>query len=373
MQVYLDNASTTKIDSEVFEYMLPYMTEYFGNPSSIHKYGRKAKVAIENARTDIANFLGVTPGEIFFTSGGTESNNMILRSAVQSLEITDIISSKLEHASVYNTIQDLVGQNIIKAHWVELDSYGNICCESLETLLKGTNKTLVTLMHGNNEIGNLLDLNIVGDLCKKYNAFFHTDSVQTIGKYNINLDLLPIDFAVGSSHKFHGPKGIGFVYINSRNKIAPMLTGGAQERNMRAGTENVAGIVGMAKALEIALSSLNETRCYISLLKKSMIEVLQNNEKIFFNGNSANLEKSLYTILNVGLKTNDSENMLLFNLDAAGICASAGSACSSGSSKTSRIISNIHNSDIVSAVRFSFSKYNTPEDVEYCVKELLSL
>lgn len=370
MQVYLDNASTTKIDSEVFEYMLPYMTEYFGNPSSIHKYGRKAKVAIENARTDIANFLGVTPGEIFFTSGGTESNNTILRSAVQSLGITDIISSKLEHASVYNTIQDLVGQNKIRAHWVEIDSYGNVYYESLEALLKGTDKTLVSLMHGNNEIGNLVDLNIVGDLCKKYNALFHTDSVQTIGKYNLNLDLLPIDFAVGSSHKFHGPKGVGFVYINSINKINPILTGGAQERNMRAGTENVAGIVGMAKALEIALSSLDDTRCYISSLKKNMIASLRSSEKIFFNGNSASLDKSLYTILNVSFKTHDKENMLLFNLDAAGICASAGSACSSGSSKTSRIITNLYNSDTVSAVRFSFSKYNTPEEVEYCVNIL---
>lgn len=371
MNIYLDSASTTKTDSTVLEAMLPYMTEYFGNPSSLHKYGRKAKVAIENSRASIAHMLGVSPGEIFFTSGSTEGNNMLLRSAVESLSTIDIISSRLEHASVYETLQDLKDKKNINLYFVETDAHGELCHNSLENLLgKIKRGALVSLMHANNEIGNLINLSVVGDLCKKYGAIFHTDSAQTVGKYDLNFGALPVDFAVASAHKFHGPKGVGFVYINNENKLNPIFTGGSQERNMRAGTENVAGIVGMERALECALSSLEKNKKHVLSLKKRMIEGLKDCDKIVFNGCSADLEKSLYTILSVGFEGIDEENMIIFYLDAHGIYASAGSACSSGSSKKSRVISTLNEYNSATAVRFSFCKYNTMEDINYALKNI---
>lgn len=371
--IYLDNGSTTKMHVEVLEAMMPYMCEHFGNPSSIHKYGRKAKVAIENSRADIAKLLGATPAEIFFTSGGTEGNNMILRSAINSLGITDVISSPLEHSAVFFTLSILEAQRNIRLHMVDIDSDGQICYDSLETLLKVLRRPLVSLMHANNEIGNLIDLDFVGGLCRQYGAFFHTDSVQTISKYRMDLNSLPVDFAVASAHKFHGPKGIGFIYIKNGTQIKPSFTGGAQERNMRAGTENVASIVGMNRALHMSLDSLNANTEYIIRLKSRMIDSLKGNSKFFFNGNSANIKQSLYTILNLGIKTEDVENMFLFALDAAGVCASAGSACSSGSSKVSRVISTLRNGLSTAAVRFSFSKYNTIEEIDYACENLISL
>jgi cysteine desulfurase len=368
---YLDNASTTMMHPGVIEAMLPYMCEYFGNPSSLHRYGRKAKVAIENSRSDISKLVGAAPAEIFFTSGGTEGNNIILRSAINSLGITDVISSPLEHASVFVTLNVLEAQKKIKLHFIDIDSAGQICYDSLEKLLKRLKKPLLSLMHANNEIGNLIDLHLVGGLCRKYGALFHTDSVQTIGKYNIELSSLPVDFAVASAHKFHGPKGIGFIYVKSGVQIEPYFTGGAQERNMRAGTESVASIVGMGKALSMSLTSLNVDKDYIIRLKSSMIDRLRVNESFFFNGSSSNIEKSLYTILNVGIRIEDRENMLLFSLDAAGVCVSAGSACSSGSSKVSRVISTLHNGLPTTALRFSFSKYNSIDDISHACEKLI--
>lgn len=371
--VYLDNASTTQMHAEILEAMMPYMREYFGNPSSIHKYGRKAKVAIENARSEISHLVGATPGEIFFTSGGTEGNNTILHGAVYSFGITDVISSPLEHSAVFSTLSILEAQGRIKLHYVDIDSDGQVSYESLEKLLKGLRNPLVSLMHANNEIGNLINLNLVGDLCRKHEALFHTDSVQTIGKYRIDFSSLPVDFAVASAHKFHGPKGVGFIYIKNGTHIKPYITGGAQERNMRAGTEPVASIVGMCKALYMSLDSLSADTEYITSLKTSMINQLKCNIKFFFNGTSANVNKSLYTILNVGIKIDDRENMLLFALDAVGICASAGSACASGSSKISRVINTLHNSIPATAIRFSFSKKNTIEEILYACENLISI
>lgn len=373
MIVYLDNASTTRVHADVLECMLPYMMHRFGNPSSLHRFGREAKVAIENSRAQISSLVGANAGEIFFTSGGTEGNNTILGGAVRSLQIKTIISTRIEHPSVYYTLLALSESFGVKIHWLDLLPNGDICYASLEETLAKSDNTLVSLMHANNELGNLLNIERVGALCRKYGALFHTDSVQTIGKYRFDLRSMPIDFAVASAHKFHGPKGTGFIYIRSDNAIPPIILGGAQERNMRAGTENVCGVVGMSKALDIAMMNLAETSRHILALKHCMISRLEASEKIFYNGNSKDLENSLYTILNLGFKIEDEDNIFIYNLDSAGICASAGSACSSGSSRASRVIENISGKKNLSAVRLSFSIYNTMEEIEHAAGVILDL
>src|SRR5215470_7192949 len=276
-RIYFDNAATTALDKEVLEAMLPYMTTHFGNPSSIYSYGRETRLAIETARKTVAKLLNVHPGEIFFTSGGTESNNTAIASAVHDLGCKHIISSPIEHHAVLHTVEHYACGDVTYSH-VQLLPNGHVNLDDLEQQLASHDeRCLVTLMHANNEIGNLLDLHAVGNLCKKYNAIFHSDCVQTVGHYPLDLRKTPVHFISGSGHKFHGPKGVGILYVNDNVKINPFIFGGAQERNMRAGTENVYGIVGFAKALELAMNNLEQDRSYIQSLKTYMIEQLKKN------------------------------------------------------------------------------------------------
>ncbi|MFD1141449.1 cysteine desulfurase family protein [Larkinella insperata] len=380
MRAYLDNAATTRLDPAVLEAMLPLMTEDFGNPSSIHAHGRKVRTVIERARKTVATLLHTSPAEIFFTSGGTEADNTALRGSIETYGLTHAITSPLEHHAVLHTLEHLAKRGTIKLSLVDVDEKGRLNLAHLEELLRTHLDTLVSLMHGNNEIGNLLDLETVGNLCREYNAVFHSDTVQTMGHYRHDLQQLPVDFIVGSAHKFHGPKGVGFLYVNANTKsgrgpIHPFVHGGSQERNMRGGTENVYGIVGLAKALEIAYAEMEHHRQYIESLKLRMIQQLREKlEGVAFNGCSDNLSASLYTVLNVSLPSSEMSDMLLFNLDIAGISASGGSACTSGSNLGSHVLSALPGNDADrGAIRFSFSKYNTPEEVDYVVHTLVEL
>ncbi|GAB3995855.1 cysteine desulfurase family protein [Spirosoma daeguense] len=381
--VYLDNAATTQLDTEVLETMLPLMTQQFGNPSSIHSHGRMVRTAIEKARKTVAGLLNTSPAEIFFTSGGTEADNTAIRSSIETYGIQHAITSPLEHHAVLHTLEHLAKLGTIRLDMVEIDAKGQINLAHLEALLKqernvsgATSRSLVSLMHGNNEIGNLLDLKQAGEICRAYDAVFHSDTVQTMGHFRHDLQQLPVDFIVGAGHKFHGPKGVGFLYINAeRVKINPFVYGGAQERNMRGGTENVYGIVGLAKALEIAYRDMDEHRTFITSLKSRMIERLREKmPEIRFNGNSADLENSLYTVLNVSLPASDMSDMLLFSLDIARISASGGSACSSGSNVGSHVLAALPELDPERGyVRFSFGKYNTADEIDYAVDTLVGL
>lgn len=373
MKIYLDNAATTKLDEEVLKAMLPFMTEDFGNPSSIHSFGRKTRSAIEVARKTVAKLLNVTPAEIFFTSGGTEADNMAIVQSVETFGITHVISSPIEHHAVEHTVKTLEKAGKIKASWVKIDQKGNVDLEHLEELLKNNSRSLVSLMHANNEIGTLLPIKEVGELCEKYNALFHSDTVQTMGHYKMDLRELKVHFVTCAAHKFHGPKGVGFLYIHHGNKISPFIHGGAQERNMRGGTENLYGIVGLAKALEICFNEMEEHQKHIMSLKDYMREQLS--ELIpgtVFNGETSH-EKSLYTVLNCCFPQHPDAEMLLFNLDIAGIAASGGSACSSGSNQGSHVLRGLGIDMTRPSVRFSFSKYTTKEEIDFTVNKLAEL
>ncbi len=370
MRVYFDNAATTAIDPDVFEAMKPYMLEHFGNPSSIHWHGRQARTAIERSRKKVADLLNVSPSEIFFTSGGTEADNTAIRCSIRDRGVKHLISSKIEHHAVTHTVE-AKEKDGIKVSYVELDGDGLVNYDHLEELLKSNPNSMVSLMHANNEIGNILDLERVGNLCREYDAIFHSDTVQSMAHYVHDLGGLNLDFAVGSAHKFHGPKGIGFLYVNHETKINPFIHGGAQERNMRGGTENVYGIVGLASAMEIAYSKMEEHRKYIEGLKSRMIERLKENiEDVGFNGTSGEIDQSLYTVLNVCLPASEDNDMLLFNLDINGVSASGGSACTSGSNIGSHVLAELDRDQNRGAIRFSFSKYNTIEEVDFAVDKL---
>ena len=374
--IYLDNAATTQLDPEVLEAMLPLMTEQFGNPSSIHSHGRKVRTAIEKARKTVASLLNTSPAEIFFTSGGTEADNTAIRSSIETYGLTHAITSPLEHHAVLHTLEHLGQQGTVRLSLVNVDEKGHIDLAHLETLLQANPRSLVSLMHGNNEIGNLLNLNRVGELCRAYNAIFHSDTVQTMGHFRHNLQQLPVDFIVGAGHKFHGPKGVGFLYVNAEHvKIHPFMYGGAQERNMRGGTENVYGIIGLAKALEIAYRDMEAHQQHITTLKRRMIEQLREKmPEVQFNGDSADVDNSLYTVLNVSLPASELNDMLLFNLDIARISASGGSACSSGSNVGSHVLAALPGLDQNRGyVRFSFGKYNTTEEIDHAVNTLVGL
>ncbi|SOD80481.1 cysteine desulfurase family protein [Spirosoma fluviale] len=375
--IYLDNAATTRLDPEVLDAMLPLMTEQFGNPSSIHSHGRTVRTAIEKARKTVAMLLNTSPAEIFFTSGGTEADNTAIRSSIETYGLTHAITSPLEHHAVLHTLEHLAKQGTIKLSLVTIDEKGHVDLGHLDELLKAhQGRSLVSLMHGNNEIGNLLDLNRVGEICRAHDAIFHSDTVQTMGHFRHNLQQLPVDFIVGAGHKFHGPKGVGFLYSNAeRVKIHPFVYGGAQERNMRGGTENVYGIVGLAKALEIAYRDMDAHRQQITSLKRRMIDQLQAKmPDVRFNGDSADVDNSLYTVLNVSLPASDMSDMLLFSLDIARISASGGSACSSGSNVGSHVLAALPGFDSERGyVRFSFGKYNTAEEIDYAVDTLVGL
>ncbi|MDG1917465.1 MAG: cysteine desulfurase family protein [Flavobacteriales bacterium] len=374
MKVYLDNAATTPIDQEVLEVMIPILQDGFGNPSSIHSFGRVSRSLIERARKNVAKHLNCTPGEIFFTSGGTEADNMAIRCGMVDLGINHAITSKIEHHAVGHTLEDLASKGMIKLSYVDLDEKGNVDLSHLDELLKTNNRSFVSLMHANNEIGNLLDIHAVGELCQSYDAIFHSDTVQTMAHYTFDLENLNIQFITGAAHKFHGPKGNGFLYINSDVKINPFISGGGQERNMRAGTENVYGIVGLSKAMDVSYRDLQEHRKHIEGLKIRMIKGLKEAiPGVEFNGESDQLEKSLYTVLNVLFPQTEIAEMLFYNLDIMGIASSGGSACSSGSNLGSHVLRGIGVDMNRPSLRFSFSKYNTQEEIDYTVSQLKSL
>ena len=374
MNVYFDNAATTQLDPRVLDAMLPYMQNHFGNPSSIHKHGREVKAAIENSRNKIAEILGASPGEIFFTSGGTEADNTFLVNTVLEKKIKIAITSKIEHQAVLHTLEELQSRGLLNVHYVNLNDKGHIDYQHLDILLFEHPKSLVSLMHGNNEIANLTDIKIIGSICNKYDAIFHSDTVQTIGHFRHNLSSFYIHSIVGSAHKFHGPKGVGFLYLNNTHKIPPYIMGGAQERNMRGGTENVHGIIGLAKALEIATHEMENNKQHIEALKSRMMELLQKNiDKVLFTGDSSNMNKSLYHVLNVALPNIEDKQMFLFNLDINNISVSAGSACSSGSDKGSHVIQEINLPEMYNTIRLSFSKLNTTEEIEYVAKKIIKL
>ncbi|MBN8786821.1 MAG: cysteine desulfurase [Terrimonas sp.] len=372
-RIYFDNAATTALSNDVLEAMLPYMREKFGNPSSIYSYGRESRLAIENARKSVAKILNAHPAEIFFTSGGTESSNTAITASVRDLGCTRIITSAVEHHAVLHTVEYLRNRGEAELVFVKLLPDGHIDIDNLEQLLAGSEaKTLVTLMHGNNEIGNVLDLHAVGNLCKLYGAIFHSDTVQTVGHYPFDLRNTPVHFITGGAHKVHGPKGVGLLYINENVRIHPYIHGGSQERNMRAGTENLYGIVGFAKALELATANCQNDSAAIKSLKLYMADKLKQNIKdVSFNGDV--FGKSLYTVLNVSFPKTEKSEMLLFNLDINNICASGGSACTSGADQGSHVIRAINNNPNKIAVRFSFSKYNTKEEVDVVVEKLKEL
>ncbi len=369
-RIYFDNAATTAIDPKVVEAMMPYLHNNFGNPSSIYSFGRETRLAIENARKSVAKILNAHPAEIFFTSGGTESSNTAITASVRDLGCKHIITSPIEHHATLHTVEYLDNRDEVTVSYVKLLPNGHIDLEHLEQLLAASEeKTLVTLMHANNEIGNITDIHAVGNLCKLYNAIFHSDTVQTIGHFPFDLRNTPIHFLSGSAHKFHGPKGAGLLYINENVQIKPFIHGGGQERNMRAGTENVYGIVGFAKALEMATASHNEDSTYIKGIKYYLVEQLKKNlQGIGFNGDAMGL--SNYTVLNVSFPKTEKTEMLLFNLDMVGICASGGSACTSGALQGSHVIRAINTNPNQVQVRFSFCKYNTKEEVDILVEKL---
>lgn len=371
MRVYLDNAATTPLDPEVFEAMKPFMLEDFGNPSSTHSHGRKVRAAIESARKKVAELLNCTPGEIIFTSGGTEADNAIIISGIHTYGLKHAISTPIEHHAVTHTLEVMAEEGKVTLHHVRTDEKGQVDLSHLEELLKEHPKALVSLMHANNEIGNLLDIRRVGELSKAHGAFFHSDTVQTMGHYRHNMKELYVCGMTAGAHKFHGPKGVGFMYIQKDHKIDQFIHGGAQERNMRGGTENVYGIIGLAKALEIAYRDMDEHEKYIRGLKSRMIERLREQiPGVSFNGDSANLDRSLYTVLNVSLPESDDSDMMLFNLDLHGISASGGSACSSGAATGSHVLGALYPGSKRGAVRFSFSKYNTEKDIDFAVAKL---
>ena len=372
-RIYLDNAATTSLDPVVLEAMMPYLTKYFGNPSSIYSYGRESRMAIENARKSVAKILNAHPAEIFFTSGGTESSNTAITASVRDLGCKHIISSPIEHHATSHTVEYLYHNGEAALSYVKLLPNGHIDLENLEELLsESEEKCLVTLMHANNEIGNMIDLHAVGNLCKKYQAIFHSDTVQTVGHFPFDLRNTPVHFITGAGHKFHGPKGVGMLYINENVKIKPFVHGGSQERNMRAGTENLYGIIGFAKALELATEHYETDSKYINDLKMYMMQQLQKQiPGVAFNGDPTG--KSLYAVLSVSFPKTEKSEMILFNLDINNICASGGSACTSGADQGSHVIRAINNNPNQVTVRFSFSKHNTKDEINQVITKLKEL
>lgn len=373
MRVYLDNAATTPIDPEVIKVMQQVMETTYGNPSSIHSHGREARTLIEKSRKTVAGLLGTSPSQIFFTSSGTEADNTAIRCGIVDHNITHAITTKIEHHAVIHTFEALEKSGVIKLSFVNIDSKGNVDYNHLEELLKNNKRSFVSLMHANNEIGTLSDMERIGDLCETYNAIYHCDTVQTMGHYKHDLSKLKAHFVVCSAHKLHGPKGVGFLYVNHNIKIRPLIYGGAQERNMRGGTENIYGIAGLAKALEMAYAEMETHREHIQGLKSYMkAQLIDKIPGVNFNGET-DADKSLYTVLNVQFPEMEMADMLLFSLDIAGISASGGSACSSGSDIGSHVLTAIGSSATKPSVRFSFSKYTTKEEIDYTVAKVREL
>lgn len=374
-KVYFDNAATTPIHEEVVLHMTEVLKQEYGNPSSTHAYGRSAKSIIETARKEIANRLKALPAEIIFTSGGTEAVNFILKGCVQGLEVKRIISSKIEHHAVLHSLDALENEFGTKIEYVKVDDKGRVNLEHLEELLKDSKeKTLVSLMHVNNEVGTLLDIHAVGDLCETYKALFHSDTVQSIGHFSMDFSQNKIDFATAAAHKFHGPKGVGFAYIRKGSGLEPLIHGGAQERGMRAGTEPVYAIAGMHRAINLAYDNLEESSTYVQKLKSYFITELQKAiPEVLFNGACVDSDGSTYTLVNFSLPIDKKKSLLLlFQLDLKGIACSQGSACQSGGSSGSHVLRTILGEEegSRSALRFSFSTYNTIAEVDYAISVL---
>jgi cysteine desulfurase len=370
-RIYLDNAATTPLDKEVMAEMINVMENYYGNPSSIHAQGREVRTLVEKARKTVAGLLNAVPAEIFFTSGGTEADNTAIRCGIAAFGIKHAITSKIEHHAVIHTMEQLLKDGVIdKLSFVNIDARGNIDYAHLEQLLQENERSFVSLMHANNELGTLNDIEKIGDLCELHDAIFHCDTVQTMGHYVHDVRKLKAHFIVCAAHKFHGPKGTGFLYVNHKIKISPMIFGGAQERNMRGGTENVYGIAGLAKAMEIAYAEMEVHQTHILELKAYLKNKLTAEVPgISFNGET-DPDKSLYTVLNVSFPEMEMSDMLLFNLDIQGISASGGSACSSGSNIGSHVLTGIGVDPGRPSVRFSFSKYNTKAELDYVVEKV---
>lgn len=373
MRIYFDNAATTPVAPEVLEVMTHAFREYYGNPSSIHAEGRKARAAIEQARKTVAQCLGASIGEVFFTSCGTESNNMILKGSVKDLGVQRIISTKTEHHAVTHPLEKMEKEGVVEVVWLSQDEKGHIDPDELrEVLASSEAKTLVSLMHANNEIGTMIDLNEISEICREYGALFHSDTTQTIGYFPIDLSKTKINFITGSAHKFYGPKGVGFIYINGDNILKPFIEGGAQERNMRAGTENIAGILGLAKAMELSYDHLEERREKIRALRQYMIDQLTSQlDDIQFNGDWDG--RTHYKVLSVSFPPSEKSELLLLNLDIAGISVSGGSACSSGADAGSHVLSELLGDSPRKTIRFSFSHKNTKEEVDIVVRKLKEL
>lgn len=370
MRVYLDNAATTPIAPEVVEAMLPVLKDGFGNPSSTHFYGRQTKALIETSRRTVSKLLNCQASEIIFTSGGTEADNMALYSSVNQLGVKHIITSSIEHHAVGHTAEAIQSEGLARVSYVKLDEKGTVDLADLERLLNTEDKTLVSLMHANNEIATLLPLREVSALCRKYNAYFHSDTVQTMGHYAFDLKELDIDFITCAAHKFHGPKGIGFLYVNKNVKAEALIHGGAQERGLRGGTENVYGIVGLAKAMELAYDDVEAHQQHVQGLKSYMIDQLKSIfSDISFHGQTEP-SKALYTVLNVCFPRTDKAGMLLFTLDLKGVAVSGGSACSSGASKGSHVLEGINADMTRPNVRFSFSRFTTKEEIDFALEQV---
>ncbi len=373
-RVYFDNAATTPISEEVINAMLPVLRGQFGNPSSIHAEGRSVRSLLESARKTVARCINAGTAEIFFTSGGTESNNMAIKCAVRDLGVQRIISTPIEHHCGLHAIEAVEKNEGVEAVWLPVDLRGHVDLAILEQTLanSGGKKTLVSLMHANNEIGTMLDLAAVSALCRQYGALLHTDTVQTVGHFPIDVQQIPVNFLSGAAHKFHGPKGVGFIYINPESPIRPFIDGGSQERNMRGGTENVYGIVGLAKALELACAEMDERSRHILEIRSYLQErLLENFEDITFNGDYDGL--CLYTVLSVAFPPSPKNEMLLLSLDINGISASGGSACTSGSEKGSHVLEGIGADPGRKSIRFSFSHYNTKEEVDFVIEKLKTI
>ncbi|WP_035558951.1 cysteine desulfurase family protein [Hymenobacter sp. IS2118] len=372
--VYFDNAATTPLDPEVLEAMLPFLSQHYGNPSSLHGPGRQVRAAIENARKTVAHLLNAAPAEISFTSGGTEANNYAAFGSIRTLELKHAITSRLEHHAVLHPLQVLAKAGEIELQYLKHDAQGSFDLAHLEELLAGQSRTFVSLMHANNEIGNLNDIEAIGEICARHEAVFHTDTVQTMGHYRHDVQRLKNHFLVGSAHKFHGPKGVGFLYTRSGLRVSPLIHGGSQERNVRSGTENVYGIVGLAKALEIAVRDLAAHQTHVQGLKDRFVAQLRAEiEDVQFNGCSVVADKSLYTVLSVSLPSSAINEMLLFNLDISRVAASGGSACTSGAQAGSHVLEALGCDPGRATVRFSMSKMNTAAEVDYAVAQLAKL
>ncbi len=370
MRIYLDNAATTAIHPEVVQTMSDALSELYGNPSSIHAEGRKVRAAIEDARKRVARNIGSSIGEVFFTSGGTEANNMAIKCSVRDLGVQRIISTSIEHHCGLHAFDNVAKHYGTEIVFLDLDEKGRIDLTQLEAFLaEKPIKTLVSLMHANNEIGTLNDIQAIGEICHQHNALFHSDTVQTIGHFPIDVSQIKIHFLSAGAHKFHGPKGVGFIFINGDIKLNPFIDGGAQERNMRGGTENVYGIIGMAKALDLACTNLEMHQNYIENIRNYLKEsLLAQFDDIRFNGDYDG--NYLYTVLSISFPASAKSDLLLLSLDISGVSASGGSACSSGADVGSHVINAIEKDETRRTIRFSFSSFNTKEEIDILMEKL---